>query len=91
MRAIHPIIVSVLIILSCWSIGDSAQAQDVPNSVTPGTLGKPFESVPEALSDGRIIVPPPAEQRAPRRAEQIRFKLNGVSLRGNTVFSDADL
>ncbi len=64
---------------------------NIPGTVDPGRLQERFEAprLPRAVREP--LLPDGGEQLPPQEAEKIRFTLSAITLRGNTVFSAAEL
>ncbi len=64
---------------------------NIPGTVDPGRLQERFETpkLPRAVNEP--LLPDGEEQLPPEEAEKIRFTLTAITLRGNTVFSEAEL
>ena len=64
---------------------------NIPGAADPGRLQERFEAprLPRAVEEP--LLPDGEEQLPPKEAERIRFTLSSITLRGNTVFSEADL
>jgi len=64
---------------------------NLPGTVDPGRLQERFEApqLPRAVEEP--LLPDDEKKMPPEDAEKIRFKLNAIQLRGNTVYSEAEL
>lgn len=64
---------------------------NLPGTVDPGRFQERFEAprLPRAVQEP--LLPDGEERVSPQDAEKIRFKLNAILLRGNNVFSEAEL
>ncbi len=64
----------------------------VPGSAEPGRVDEQFQpGLPEPLSDPDAAPTEAPDIDAPAGADEVTFMLNGISLEGSTVFSNADL
>lgn len=88
---VHRILVAAA--LGLWAAGsvNLALAQQVPPSVSPGIQQRRLEQPPTPRAVPPIVVPETPLQKPPPGAEEIKVTLTGVSLSGNTVFTDAEL
>ena len=68
-----------------------ASAQQVPPSVSPGIQERRLEQPSEPRALPPVVVPETPLQGPPPGAEEIRVTLTGVTLSGNTAFTEAEL
>ncbi len=64
---------------------------NIPGTVDPGRLQERFEApkLPRAVNEP--LIPDEESKLPPEEAEKIRFTLTAITLRGNTIFSEAEL
>lgn len=63
----------------------------VPNSTRPELIEKQFDRPPQPKSQIEAVVPELTPERAPAGAENTIFTLQGVSVDGNTVYSEEEI
>lgn len=64
---------------------------NIPGTVDPGRLQERFEAPKTPRAVQEPLLPDADKQLAPEEAEKIRFTLSAITLRGNTIFSEAEL
>lgn len=64
---------------------------NIPGTVDPGRLQERFEAPKAPRAVQEPLLPDADKQLAPEEAEKIRFTLSAITLRGNTIFSEAEL
>lgn len=69
----------------------SALAQAIPGGAEPGRLEQQFAPPPMPRAIDEPLLPKGEEPLPPEQAEKIRFSLSGITLQGNTVFSESEL
>jgi hemolysin activation/secretion protein len=74
--------------IGSWGV---ALPQQVPPSVSPGIQERRLEQPPMPRAVPPIVVPETPLQGPPPGADEIKVTLTGVSLSGNTAFSEAEL
>ncbi len=63
----------------------------IPGGVEPGRLQQRFETPRTPRATQEPLLPDGEQKLPPEEAGKIRFPLRAIALRGNTVFSEADL
>jgi len=64
---------------------------NIPGTVDPGRLQERFEAPRAPRAVDEPLLPEGERQLPPDQAEKIRFTLNTITLRGNIVYSEAEL
>jgi hemolysin activation/secretion protein len=64
---------------------------NIPGTVDPGRLQERFEAPRAPRAVDEPLLPGGERQLPPDQAEKIRFTLNTITLRGNVVYSEAEL
>lgn len=86
---------SLCIFLGVQMVSAAALAQvappNIPGTVDPGRLQERFEApkLPRAVNDP--LIPDDEKKLPPEEADKIRFTLSAITLRGNTIFPEAEL
>ncbi|MEA1937658.1 MAG: ShlB/FhaC/HecB family hemolysin secretion/activation protein [Pseudomonadota bacterium] len=78
------------LILVILAITPCALAQTLPGAVEPGRIEKRFESPPTPQAEIDIRIPEKAAEIPEAEADALRFMLEGLTVEGSTVYTEAD-
>lgn len=81
----------LLVSVSCAGAAFAQAVPQIPGGADPGRLEQRFQEPVMPRATPEPLLPDGEEKLAPAEAEKIRFALSGITLQGNTVFSEADL
>lgn len=83
------------VVLGMQIAASAAMAQvtppNIPGTVDPGRLQERFEAPRAPRAVDEPLLPDSGQQMAPEEAEKIRFTLAAITMRGNSIFSEAEL